>query len=143
MNLKRELMNFILLISHYLTQVYIEEIINISYIDKNEISKIGIMNILISLENHPNILQMNDYINNMIITLSNDQNYRVRMIVTDKINLILKFNNCPNNIKQNSIDIFSQLLESQESKIRNKCCQRIEEISKILYQEENFEQNIN
>ena len=36
--------------------VYIEEIINISYIDKNEISKIGIMDILISLENHPNIL---------------------------------------------------------------------------------------
>ena len=33
--------------------VYIEEIINISYIDKNEISKIGIMDILISLENHP------------------------------------------------------------------------------------------
>ncbi len=121
MNLKRELMNSILLISQYLTQVYIEEIINISYIDKNEISKIGIMNILISLENHPNILQMNDYINNMIITLSNDQNYRVRMIVTDKINLILKFNNCPNNIKQNSIDIFSKLLESQESNIRNKC----------------------
>ena len=56
MNLKRELMNSILLISHYLTQVYIEEIINISYIDKNEISKIGIMNILISLKNYPNIL---------------------------------------------------------------------------------------
>ena len=51
MNLKRELMNSILLISQYLTQVYIGEIINI--IDKNEISKIGIMDILISLENHP------------------------------------------------------------------------------------------
>ena len=85
MNLKRELMNFILLISHYLTQVYIEEIINISYIDKNEISKNGIMNILISLENHPNILQMMDYINNMIITLSKEQNYWVIMIVKDKI----------------------------------------------------------
>ena len=36
MNLKRELMNSILLISQYLTQVYIGEIINI--IDKNEIS---------------------------------------------------------------------------------------------------------
>ena len=43
------------------------------------------MNILISLENHPNILQMMDYINNMIITLSNAQNYKVIMIVTDKI----------------------------------------------------------
>ena len=53
--------------------------------------------------------------------------------------LQIKFNNCPNNIKQNSIDIFSKLLESQESKIRNKCCQRIEEISKILYQEESFD----
>ena len=43
------------------------------------------MDILISLENHPNILQMMDYINNMIITLSNSQNYRVKMTVTDKI----------------------------------------------------------
>jgi hypothetical protein len=42
-------------------------------------------------------------------------------------------------IKQNSIDIFSKLLESQVSKIRNKCCQRIEEISKILFQEESFD----
>ena len=42
-------------------------------------------------------------------------------------------------IKQNSIDIFSKLLESQVSEIRNKCCQRIEEISKILFQEENFD----
>ena len=41
--------------------------------------------------------------------------------------LQIKFDNCPNNIKH------------QESKIRNKCCQRIEEISKILYQEENFD----
>ena len=53
MNLKRELMNSILLISRCSTQVYIGEIINI--IDKNEISKMGIMNILISLENHPRI----------------------------------------------------------------------------------------
>ena len=74
-----------------------------------------------------------DYINNMIITSSNAQNYRVIMIVQ------IKFYNCPNNIKQNSIDIFSELLESQVSKIRNKCCQRIEEISKILYQGENFD----
>ena len=71
-----------------------------------------------------------DYINDMIITSSNAQNYRVIMIVQ------IKFYNCPNNIKQNSIDIFSELLES---KIRNKCCQRIEGISKILFQEENFD----
>ena len=82
---------------------------------------------------------MMDYNNNIIITLSNIQNYRVKMTVANKIYLILKFNDCPNNIKQNSIDIFSKSLESQESKIRNKCCQRIEEISKILYQEENFD----
>ena len=50
MNLKRELMNFNFIIFN---SVYIEKIINISYIDKNEISKIGIMDILIYLENHP------------------------------------------------------------------------------------------
>jgi hypothetical protein len=59
--------------------------------------------------------------------------------MTISIKFILKFNNCPNNIKQNSIDIFSKLLESQESKIRNMGCQRFEEKSKILYQEENFD----
>ena len=138
-NLKRELMNSIPLISQYLSQVYIEKIINISYIDKNEISKIGIIDILISLENHSNLMQMMDFINNIIIKLSNDQNYKVKMAVADKIYLILKFKNCPNNIKQNSIDIYSKLLESQEPEIRNVCCQRIEEITKILYQEENFD----
>ena len=61
------------------------------------------------------------------------------MTVANKIYLILKFNDCRNNIKQNSIDIFSKLFESQESKIRNKYCQRFEEISKILYQGKNFD----
>ena len=84
-------------------------------------------------------MQMMDFINNIIIKLSNDQNYKVKMAVADKIYLILKFKNCPNNIKQNSIDIYSKLLESQEPEIRNVCCQRIEEITKILYQEENFD----
>ena len=46
------------------------------------------MDILISLENHPNILQIMDYINNMIIKLSNPQNYRVKITVADKIYLI-------------------------------------------------------
>ena len=55
--------------------------------------------------------------------------------MTISIKFILKFNNCPNNIKQNSIYFFLLL----QSEIRNKCCQRIEKISKILYQEENFD----
>ena len=75
----------------------------------------------------------------MITKLSNDTNWRVKMTVADKLYLILKFKICSNNIKQNSIDIFSKLLESQESEIKNVCCQRIEEMTKILCVEENYE----
>jgi hypothetical protein len=123
-NLKKEINNCIPLITQFLNHLLIEKIINLFFLDKNDILKMGIMDVLVSLENHPNLLQMMDYINSVITKLSNDTNWRVKMTVGDKLYLILKFKICSNNIKQNSIDIFSKLLESQESEIKNICCQR-------------------
>ena len=138
-NLKKEINICIPLITQFLNHLLIEKIINLFFLDKNDILKMGIMDVLVSLENHPNLLQMMDYINSVITKLSNDTNWRVKMTVGDKLYLILKFKICSNNIKQNSIDIFSKLLESQESEIKNICCQRLEDMTKILCAEENFE----
>ena len=139
LNLKRELSYSITLITKYLSLDNIEKIINIFYNDKNETSKIGIMDIIISLDNHPNLNQAFDFINNIIIKLSNDNNWRIKITVADKIHLILKFNNLPNQIIQNLIDIYSKFLESPEPEIKNVCCQRLEEISLLINKNDNFD----
>ena len=139
LNLKRELSYSIPLITKYLSLDNIEKIINIFYNDKNETSKIGIMDIIISLDNHPNLNQAFDFINNIIIKLSNDNNWRIKITVADKIHLILKFNNLPNQIIQNLIDIYSKFLESPEPEIKNVCCQRLEEISLLINKNDNFD----
>ena len=138
LNLKRELTYSLPLISKYLSLENLEKIINILLNDKNDTSKIGIMDIIISYENHPNLNQAFDYINNIITKLSNETNWRVKITVADKISIILKFKNLPNQITQNLIDIFSKLLESPEPEVKNVCCQRLEEVALIVGQDENF-----
>jgi serine/threonine-protein phosphatase 2A regulatory subunit A len=63
----------------------------------------------------------------------------VRLTVSDKLNEFLKFPNINNDMKQKSVNIFAKLLEDTEPEIRNVCCLRLEEITKILKNENNFD----
>jgi serine/threonine-protein phosphatase 2A regulatory subunit A len=59
--------------------------------------------------------------------------------VADKLNEILNFPNIDNKFRQTSITIFAKLIEDTEPEIRNICCLRLEEICKILKNENGFE----
>ena len=63
----------------------------------------------------------------------------MRLTVSDKLNEFLKFPNINNDIKQKSVNIFAKLLEDTGPEIRNVCCLRLEEITKILKNENNFD----
>ena len=138
-SIRKELLNEITEITLLLSIDYIKKLINTILKDKNDSMRIDIINIIMSIKQHPNI---NDFINviyELIPKLAEDTNWRVRLTVTDKLNDILNFPNIDNKFKQTCVNIFAQLVEDPEPEIRNICCLRLEEITKILKNENNFD----
>ena len=138
-SVKKELLNEITEISLELSIEYIKKMINIILKDKNDSMRIDIVNIMLSVRNSPKINEFMDTIYDLIPKLAEDTNWRVRLTVSDKLNEFLKFPNINNDIKQKSVNIFAKLLEDTGPEIRNVCCLRLEEITKILKNENNFD----
>ena len=138
-SVKKELLNEITEISLELSIEYIKKMINIILKDKNDSMRIDIVNIILSVRNSPKINEFMDTIYDLIPKLAEDTNWRVRLTVSDKLNEFLKFPNINNDMKQKSVNIFAKLLEDTEPEIRNVCCLRLEEITKILKNENNFD----
>ena len=137
--IRKELLNEITDITLLLPIDYIKKLINIILKDKNDSMRIDIVNIIMSIRQHPNINDFISVIYELIPKLSEDTNWRVRLTVADKLNEILNFPNIDNKFRQTSITIFAKLIEDTEPEIRNICCLRLEEICKILKNENGFE----
>ena len=138
-SIKKELLNEITEISLELSMDYIKKMINIILKDKNDSMRIDIVNIILSIKNHKHINEFIDTIYDLIPKLAEDTNWRVRLTVSDKLNELLNFPNIKNEFKKTSADIFAKLLDDPEPEIRNICCLRLEEITKILKDENNFD----
>ena len=137
--IRKEFLSKITEISLLLSIDYIKKIINLILKDKNDSMRIDIINIIMSIRQHPKINEFTDVIYDLIPKLSEDTNWRVRLTVSDKLNEILNFPNIDNKFRQISINIFAKLVEDTEPEIRNVCCLRLEEICKILKNENGFD----
>ena len=138
-SIKKELLSEITKITLLLSIDYIKKFINIMMKDKNDTVKTDLLNIIISIKNHKELVSMMDFIYELIPKLSEDQNWRVRLTVIDNITEILNFNNINYQFKQTVINIYLKLIEDPEAEIRNGCCLKLEEITKLLKNEVNFE----
>ena len=138
-SLKKEVLNLIPEITQYLQINFIQKIISIFLEDKNDTTHIDIMNIIVSMKNLNNLSEIMDYLEKVLTKLACDNNWRVRLTVCDKLYEILSFPQITNKIKQTSIEIFVKLLEDSEAEVKNICCLRLEDMTKVLYKEDNFD----
>ena len=138
-SIRKELLNEITEITLLLSIDYIKKLIGVILKDKNDSMRIDIVNIIMSIKEHPNLKNFYDVIYDLIPKLAEDTNWRVRLTVTDKLNEILLFPNIDIKFKQKSVNIFAKLVEDTEPEIRNICCLRIEEICKLLKNDNNFD----
>lgn len=139
-SIKKELLKEIIEISLLLSIDYIKKMITIILKDKTDSMRIDIISIIMSIKTHPNITKLIDFISNDLIPkLAEDTNWRVRLTVADKLNEILLFPGVDPKFKSTSVNIFSKLIEDSESEVKNICCLRLEENTKILKNEQNFE----
>jgi hypothetical protein len=57
--------------------------------EKNEFSRLPIMDCLVSLYNHKSVAKLQDFVLNTINNLSNDEGWRVRYTVAEKIHEVI------------------------------------------------------
>ena len=138
-SLKKEVLNLLPEITQFLKINFIQKVINIFLEDKNDTTHIDIMNIIVSMKNLNGLSEIMDYLEKVLTKLACDNNWRVRLTVCDKLHEILNFPQITNKIKQTSIEIFIKLLEDSEAEVKNICCLRLEEMTKVLYKEDNFD----
>ena len=144
--IKKELINEIKKISTYLNIDYLKNIMIKMMNDDNESIKIDIINLIVSLKEHKNLEIIMDYIEEIIQKLSEDTNVKVRLAIINNLSEILTFPKINYNFKQQALNIYIKLIEDKEEQIRNACCLKLEEITKILKNEINYNkllQNLN
>ena len=138
-SIKKELLSELPKISLLLSIDYIKNIINTMLKDKNDTVKVDIINFIVSLGGHKKLILLLDFIYDLIPKLAEDQNWRTRMTIAEKLCDILKFPNINNKFKQISINIFVKIMEDNEPEVRNAFCLKLEEIVNILKNDFNFD----
>lgn len=107
--------------------------------DSNDTVRIHIIDAIISLKNHPKLDQFSDFISNVVLKLSNDESWRVRLTVCDKIHGVLNFPFLRPQAKSLLIEVYAKMFEDTEAEIRNICCLRLESIAEKIGKEELFD----
>ncbi len=146
LSIRKELISELIKITKYLNIDIIKKFIETLIKDENENIKVDIINLIISLKDHKDLLQIIDYIYDLIQKLSEDLNFKVRLSLINNFPEILNFPKITYNFKQLVLNIYIKFLEDNEDQIRNACCLNLEEITKLLINEINFNkllQNLN
>ena len=146
LSIRKELISELIKITKYLNIDIIKKFIETLIKDENENIKVDIINLIISLKDHKDLLQIIDYIYDLIQKLSEDLNFKVRLSLINNFPEILQFPKITYNFKQLVLNIYIKFLEDNEDQIRNACCLNLEEITKLLINEINFNkllQNLN
>ena len=138
--IKKELMNEIVKITCHLNIDYIKKLINIIIKEDNNNDNIreNLINVLISLKSHKDLNLIINFIYDLIIKLSEDNNWKIRLSLINNFSEILKFPKINYNFKQMIINIYIKFIEDSEEMIRNACCINLEYITKLLKNEINF-----
>ena len=146
LSIRKELISELIKITKYLNIDIIKKFIETLIKDENENIKVDIINLIISLKDHKDLLQIIDYIYDLIQKLSEDLNFKVRLSLINSLPEILQFPKITYNFKQLVLNIYIKFLEDNGDQIRNACCLNLEEITKLLINEINFNkllQNLN
>jgi len=138
LSIRKELKSELIKITKYLNIDIIKKFIETLVKDENENIKVDIINLIISLKEHKDLLQIIDYIYDLIQKLSEDLNFKVRLSLINNLPEILQFPKITYNFKQLVLNIYIKFLEDNEDQIRNACCLNLEEITKLLINEINF-----
>lgn len=113
--------------------------INAFISDENDAIRIQIMECIIALQSHKNLGQYMNYLNQILKKLGNDESWRVRLTVGDKLSYFILIPSLTNDIKTTIIEVYAKLFEDPEAEVRNICCLKLEVITEALCNRPNYD----
>ena len=114
LSIRKELISELIKITKYLNIDIIKKFIETLIKDENENIKVDIINLIISLKEHKDLLQIIDYIYDLIQKLSEDLNFKVRLSLINNFPEILQFPKITYNFKQLVLNIYIKFLEDND-----------------------------
>jgi serine/threonine-protein phosphatase 2A regulatory subunit A len=115
------------------------EILSLLIKDSNDSVRIHIIESVIALKSHPLLENFSDFISNVVNKLGNDESWRVRLTLCDKIHEILNFPYIKQSTRNLSLEIYAKMFDDTEAEIRNICCLRLESIAETLGKQDIFD----
>ena len=112
LSIRKELISELIKITKYLNIDIIKKFIETLIKDENENIKVDIINLIISLKDHKDLLQIIDYIYDLIQKLSEDLNLKVRLSLINSLPEILQFPKITYNFKQLVLNIYIKFCKS-------------------------------
>lgn len=120
-----------------------EEVFNTLLAEKADKIRLNLMDSIENLQAlNSKIIDYGPFLANVIPKLASDDSWRVRLTCGEKFPSTLKFTplitNNTNDFRNILIESFAKLLEDNESEVLNIVCQKLEPVSEVLGQDENF-----
>ena len=95
-----------------------------------------------NLKNLPNLSGYESFISESIVSFSNDESWRVRLMVAKYMEELLELSNTISNnseIKTNLLKSYIKLLQDSEGEVRSMACKKLDIVSEYLGKEESFD----
>ena len=117
-------------LAKYLTPSQLDFFMTSLISEKNDQIRIQLMSTLTALK--PSNSQFNDLICNSLSKLKNDESWRVRLTIAEKLTEIIQAHPNEPKIKNIAVDAFAGFLEDNEGEVRNMTCKKMDQICKLL-----------
>jgi serine/threonine-protein phosphatase 2A regulatory subunit A len=104
--------------------------------DSNDAVRLHIIDSLVALKTHPDLSTFQDFITICLQKLAEDESWRVRLTVADKIHEFLYFPLLTKTMTQTIVEIYVKLLDDKESETRNVCCLKLEPVAERIGKED-------
>ena len=139
LNVKKELCASIQSLSVSLPVQQIKELIQVFMSDTSDNIKTSVVDIILSLSNHPSQSELIDFIITIITQLSKEEKWRIKLALGDKLCELFNFKFINLKLKNTILDIFDNYISDVQPEIRNVSCLKLEEIAKRIGNEDCFE----
>ena len=130
-------------LSKFLNKDDFIELFNILMKESCDAVRFNLVEALGNLKEKEQLDGYENFIGENIVKFSEDESWRVRLMLAKHIEEILELiniiqNNYPE-IKNIILKSFLKLLQDKEGEVRSMACQRLDDVSESLYKEENFD----
>ena len=140
--IKIELSSNLSKLSPFLSKTDFFELFSILKKESCDSVRFNLVEAITNLKNLPNLSGYESFISESIVSFSNDESWRVRLMLAKYMEELLELSNTISNnseIKTNLLKSYIKLLQDSEGEVRSMACKKLDIVSEYLGKEESFD----